>query len=81
MKSIQKSTEFTRLSKEAGYSERACYQRKLASMMSSSSFSTHAGCIRHQTCAACRPCMLDFMLSFFFVYFCAALPGCALGRV
>ena len=49
-KSTQFFAHFSAPYTEGGYSGHAGYQRKLARMMISTSFSTHAGCARHRAC-------------------------------
>ena len=49
----------------AEYSGCDCYHRKLAKMMSSSSFSTHAECARHQACAVSSAYFAFFIFSSF----------------
>ena len=79
--STQKCDDFTRPPKEAGYSVAARYHKKLAKMMSSSSFSTYAGCNVHQTYAASARCMIAIICLPFCSGFCAALQSRALSRV
>ena len=50
---------------EGGYSGRDGYQRKLARIRSSTSFSTHAGCARHQACTDTSA----YIIAFIFIVF------------
>ena len=47
--------------REGGYFGRDGYQRKLARIRSSTSFSTHAGCARHHACTAASAYIIAFI--------------------